>query len=73
MLFKPDCIPCILKVSISLIRKLSLTEDAEKDLYTEIPKIPALRDLSWDKTSPEVIEHVMKKITAAVDSPKPFY
>ncbi len=73
MLLKPDCIPCILKVSISLIRKLSLTEDAEKDLYTEILKIPALRGLSWDRTSPEVIEHVMKKITAAVDNPDPFY
>lgn len=73
MLLKPDCISCILKVSISLIRKLSLTEDAVKNLYTEILNIPALRGLSRDKTSPEIIEHVMKIITETVNNPDPFY
>ena len=36
-------------------------------------KIPSLRGLYWDITSPEVIELVMEKIVDAMDDPDPFY
>ena len=73
MLIKPDCIPCILKMTISSLRKLPLDENSVKALYTEILQIPALQGLVWDITSPEIIEDVWKKIVAKVNSRDPFY
>jgi len=58
MLIKPDCIPCILRMSISAIRKLSLDEDAVMELYSRILELPSLRGQSWDITSVEIIELV---------------
>ena len=73
MFIKPDCIPCILKMTISSLRKLPLDESSLKKLYADILQIPALRGLVWDITSPEIIEDVWKKIIATVDSQDPFY
>ena len=73
MLIKPDCIPCILKMTIFSIRKLSLDPKSVKALYTDILRIPALRGQVWDITSPEIIEAVWKKIVAKVNSRDPFY
>jgi len=73
MLLQPDCIPCILKMSISLIRKLPLEETRVKELYSEILEIPALRGRHWNVTSPEIIELVMHKINLAAGDPDPFY
>ena len=73
MLLKPDCIPCILKMTISSLRKLPLDEGSVRDLYSEILENPALRGLKWDLTSPEVIEDVWRKIVKRMDAPDPFY
>lgn len=73
MFIKPDCIPCILKMTISSLRKLSLDEKSVKALYADILQIPALGGLVWDITSPEIIEDVWKKIIATVNSRDPFY
>ncbi|MBW2485947.1 MAG: DUF89 family protein [Deltaproteobacteria bacterium] len=73
MRIKPDCIPCILKMTISSLRKLSLDENSVKALYTDILRIPALRGQVWDITSPEIIEEVWKKIVAKVNARDPFY
>ena len=73
MLIKPDCIPCILKMSISAIRKLTSDEKVIKELLCEILGIPSLRGLYWDITGPEVIELVMEKIVDAMGDPDPFY
>ena len=62
MLIKPDCISCILTMSLSAIRKLSLNETEVKDLHTDILKIPALRGLNWNITSAEIIEDVWEII-----------
>ena len=72
MRIKPDCIPCILKMTISSLRKLSLDENSVKALYADILQIPALRGQVWDITSPEIIEDVWKKIVATVHSKDPF-
>ena len=72
MLLQPDCISCILNMSTSLIRKLPLDETQIRTLLTDIMAIPALRGEGWHVTSPEVIEAVMKKITATVGDPDPF-
>jgi uncharacterized protein with ATP-grasp and redox domains len=73
MLLKPDCIPCILKMAISSLRKLPLDEDSVKELYSNILENPALRGLIWDITSPEIIEDVWSKIAKRMDTPDPFY
>lgn len=73
MLIKPDCIACILRMTISSLRKLPLDENSVKALYADILQIPALRGRVWDITSPEVIEDVWKKIVAKVNSRDPFF
>ncbi len=73
MLIKPDCIACILKMTISSLRKLPLDENSVKALYADILQIPALRGRVWDITSPEAIEDVWKKIVAKVNSRDPFF
>jgi uncharacterized protein with ATP-grasp and redox domains len=73
MLIQPDCIPCILNMSINAIRKLPLNDTAVKDLYSDILTIPGLRGIDWKLTSPEIIEIVMRKITDAVKDPDPFH
>ncbi len=73
MLLRPDCIPCILQMTISSINKLALDESSAKELYSEILEIPSLRGLNWNTTSAEVIEDVWKKIVKKVNSPDPFY
>lgn len=73
MLLKPDCVPCILRMSITAIRKLPLTENEIKELYEEILEIPSLRGLDWDITSPEVIEGVWKKIVKKTETSDPFF
>ena len=72
MLLKPDCIPCILKMSASAIRKLTDDEEVLKELTIKILQIPALRGLDWDLTSPEVIERVMGKMIETFQTPDPF-
>ena len=73
MLLQPDCIPCILRVTISALKKISLDENSVKALYTEILEIPALRGLFWDTTPAEIIEDIWKKIIKKTDSADPFY
>ena len=73
MLLRPDCIACILRMSISAIRKMALAEDVIKELYTEILEIPALRGLNWDITNPEIIEDVWNKIVKRTDDPDPLF
>jgi damage-control phosphatase, subfamily I len=72
MLLKPDCIPCVLNMSISVLRRLPLDEDTVKNLYTEILEIPSLQGRSWDTTSVHVIEDVMKKIHRTLNDADPF-
>lgn len=73
MKIKPDCIPCILKMTISSLRKLPLDENAVKALYADILQIPALRGQVWDITSPAIIEDVWQRIVATVNERDPFY
>ncbi|MFO7459892.1 MAG: ARMT1-like domain-containing protein, partial [Desulfatiglandales bacterium] len=72
MLLKPDCIPCVLNMSISVLRRLPLDEDTVKKLYTEILEIPSLQGRSWNTTSVHVIEEVMKKIHRTLNDRDPF-
>lgn len=72
MKIQADCIPCILTMTLKAVKNLSLTPSAEKDLFTEILKIPGLQGLDWNQTSPAIIETVMTLITKTVHDPDPF-
>ncbi|OGR21947.1 MAG: hypothetical protein A3J85_02300 [Desulfobacula sp. RIFOXYA12_FULL_46_16] len=72
MKIQADCIPCILAMTLKAVANLSLTAGAERDLFTEILKIPALRGLDWNQTSPAIIEIVMNIIMEKVHDPDPF-
>ena len=73
MLIKPDCIPCILTMSITSMRLLPLDESRVQELYCKILEIPSLRGQCWDVTSPEVIELVMQLIVSAMGNSDPFH
>lgn len=73
MLIKPDCIPCILTMSLTSIRELSLDEDRFRTLYRKILEIPSLRGQFWDITSAEIVELVWRKITNTTKNRGPFY
>lgn len=72
MLLKPECIPCILSMSLNYLRKLSVLEEQVKDIYSDILTLRPLRGEKWDITSPEVIEPIMKKIMTAIGNNDPF-
>jgi len=72
MLIKPDCIPCILNMAVTSVRKLSLDEIRFRSLFSRILRIPSLRGESWEITSPQVIESVMKLIVDETGDPDPF-
>ena len=72
MFLKPDCIPCILSMSLNYLRKLSIPEEQVNKIYSNILSLEPLRGEMWNITSPEVIEPIMKKIMTAVGSKDPF-
>jgi len=73
MRIQPECIPCILTMSITAIRKLGIDDGAAKGLYGRILDIPSLRGRSWDVTSPEVLEGVMHLMMDATGTVDPFH
>jgi damage-control phosphatase, subfamily I len=72
MLIKSDCIPCILKMTVSAIRRLTDDEEIIREIISKSLQIPALQGLVWDRTSPEVIEPVMNLIMEHFKSSDPF-
>ena len=73
MFIQPDCIPCLLKMSLSVMRKLPLEEEVVGKIYARILEVPAMRGLCWDLSSPEVIEGIMEKVNRAMGDPDPFF
>jgi uncharacterized protein with ATP-grasp and redox domains len=71
MFIKPDCIPCILNMSLGYLRKLSLSETHMTDIYTQILNMPPLKGQMWNITGPEAIEPIMDIIMTAVNNTDP--
>ena len=72
MRIQPECIPCILTMSITAIRSLGVEEGALRELYRTILEIPSLRGRSWNVTSPEILELVMNLMMRATGKKDPF-
>jgi damage-control phosphatase, subfamily I len=67
----PDCVPCILKMSIGVIRLAIKDEDKIKRVIDQILQISHLRGEDWYVTSPEIIRHIWRKIleVSGIDDP----
>jgi len=72
MLIQPDCIPCILKMSIQAINNLGLEKEHHQDLFAEILSMAPFRPLSWETTSPELIESILNFIHHQTGNSDPF-
>jgi damage-control phosphatase, subfamily I len=72
VLLTPDCISCIVRVSLSTTREITSDEKTIRELIAEILQIPALRGLDWSLTSVHVLEMVLQKICGALGTSDPY-
>lgn len=72
MLLKPDCIPCITKMTLDLLRKLPIPDEKVQELYQQVLLFPELQGKNWQITSPQVIEPIMNLMSDTVLDPDPF-
>ena len=68
----PDCIPCILKMSLSCIRRVTTDPSKEKELLEKICQIPSLQGKHWNITSAEVVEQVFRIIKTHSNNDDPY-
>ena len=70
MLIWPDCIPCILRMSLEVARLAMKDEERIKRFMEELLKLRSLKGEDWSVTSPEVIRDVwiiMEQISGEAD------
>lgn len=72
MQLQPECIPCILTMTIKALRRLNLDEKTVRELTTQVLSIPQLRAEQYNRTSPEIIEEIMELICRATNDTDPF-
>ncbi|MBN2125208.1 MAG: DUF89 family protein [Deltaproteobacteria bacterium] len=72
MLITPDCIPCILRMSVTAMRALNLDADRSRGLYRKIARHPGLLGETWDVVSPSIIEGVMEIMEESLGASDPF-
>jgi len=70
MLIWPDCIPCILRMSLEVARLAMKDEERIKRFMKKLLKLRSLKGEDWSVTSPEVIRDVwiiMEQISGEAD------
>lgn len=58
----PDCIPCILKMSLGIGRVAIKDEDGVKRFMKEVLRLKYFNNENWEVTSPEVIKEIWLKV-----------
>lgn len=58
----PDCIPCILKMSLGIARLAIKDEDEVKRFMEEVLKLKYFNGENWKVTSPDIIKDVWLKV-----------
>ena len=58
----PDCIPCILKMSLGVARVAIKDEDGVKRFMKEVVRLKYFNNENWEVTSPEVIKEIWLKV-----------
>ena len=73
MLIQIDCIPCLLKLSLSAVRKITRYQGAIEAFFKRILMLDALSGLKWEMTPPEVLEIIAFELAKISDGhPDPF-
>jgi uncharacterized protein with ATP-grasp and redox domains len=62
MFIWPDCIPCILKMSLEIARFSMKDERSVKAFMAEIVRLPPLRGEEWDITAPDIIQMIWERM-----------
>ena len=68
MLIQIDCIPCLLKLSLSAMRKITSDQCVIEEFFKKILMMDALRGLKCDMTPPEVVEIIALDLAKIDDS-----
>ena len=58
----PDCIPCILKMSLGIARVVMKDEDQVRRFMEQVLRLKYFSGEDWKVTSPEVIKDVWLKV-----------
>ena len=73
MKVQTDCLACILKMTIGAMNRLGMDERGNaRELLGRIMVLPGYSKVDWSRTSPEVIEDVMREFHDFVGNPDPF-
>lgn len=72
MKVEEECIPCILKMTLSGLRSIDLEPGELRKIYHEIVKSIMIENRIWDITSAELVEKVLTVIIDKTDVPDPF-
>lgn len=73
MQIRPECIQCVLNVSLASMRRFTSDEEMIRKFLREILKSPPLRGMAWDITCPEIFEMVTVKMTDLLNAEDPFH
>jgi len=71
MFIWPECIPCILKMSVDIARLSIRQEKGIKAFSRRILAYPAMRGEDWNITSPEVITAIWQDLVRLTKDPDP--
>ena len=73
MKVQTDCLACILNMTIGAMKRLGMDESGNaRELLGRIMALPGYSNVDWSRTSPEVIEDVMREFHDFVGNPDPF-
>lgn len=67
----PDCIPCILKMSLGIARVVMKDKDQVRQFMEQVIKLRYFDGGDWGVTSPEVIQDVWLKVIEVSGKPDP--
>jgi uncharacterized protein with ATP-grasp and redox domains len=67
----PDCIPCILKMSLGIARVVMKNEDQVRRFMEQVIRLRYFNGGDWGVTSPEVIQDVWLKVIEVSGKPDP--
>lgn len=69
----PDCIPCILKMSLEIARDTIKEEGDIKAFFKRVVSLRYFKDCSWDITAPEIIRDIWKIMEDTTGIKDPLY
>jgi damage-control phosphatase, subfamily I len=67
----PDCIPCILKMSLDVARLSLKDEEDLKAFVSDVLAMPPMRGEKWNISPPEIIRDIWGKIVGITNDPDP--